>query len=212
MARRRGGYLRGNLHATISNCGKTGSLTRAIDGSYALTRRARFRSRRSSLRATLRPRRCDLFDRRHRGPGILHRLRRLQIRGGGMDRIACSRDRELLIRAGVSRPRSHATKAGAWELVLRRANMFPNDFSGSTDARRTVQDCTRMFDSRTLVRLGPRHFGCGRGLRDFVHRCASSQHQWISRRRSASINCEGYAYCGVGRLSRGALVATCFES
>ena len=42
-----------------------------------------------------RPRRRDHLDRRHRRPGVLHRLCRLQVRGGGLDRVADPRGRAV---------------------------------------------------------------------------------------------------------------------
>ena len=46
-------------------------------------------------RPALRPARHDLLDRRHRRPGVLHRLCRLQVRGGGLDRVADPRGRAV---------------------------------------------------------------------------------------------------------------------
>ena len=46
-------------------------------------------------RPALRPRRHDLLDRRHRRPGVLHRLRRLQVRGRGLDGVADPRGRAV---------------------------------------------------------------------------------------------------------------------
>ena len=47
------------------------------------------RAQRSGLR------RRDLLDRRHHGPGVLHRLCRRQVRGGGLDRVADPRGRAV---------------------------------------------------------------------------------------------------------------------